>query len=272
MVIADAFDSNPSVSGKGVERLRESGISVATGVLEQEARALNEAFHYFMRRQKPFVTLKTAMTLDGKIATHSGSSRWITGEAARREVHRLRHRHDAILVGIGTVIKDNPSLTTRLPVQGLHPIRIIMDSTLRIPLDAKVVTDGEAPTWIFTTDDMDQKKKTLLKERGVEIFSTGPGPRVEIHTMLNILAEKQVLSLLLEGGGEVNGAFLEARAVSKVVAFMAPKLIGGTAAPGPIGGEGVAHMEEAIALENVEVETVGKDVKVTGYPAYSGGD
>ncbi|GAB7386206.1 bifunctional diaminohydroxyphosphoribosylaminopyrimidine deaminase/5-amino-6-(5-phosphoribosylamino)uracil reductase RibD [Bacillaceae bacterium] len=269
VVIADPFDPDPRVAGRGIRMLREAGIEVVTGILQEEASALNEVFKHYVRTGRPFVTVKTAVTLDGKIATAAGDSRWITGEQAREDVHRLRHEHDAILVGVGTVIADNPKLTTRLPGGGKNPIRVVMDSNLRIPLDAAVVTDQESPTWIFTTERADPHRAEKLQERGISVHSAGRGPRVDIEIMLRVLGENGITSLLVEGGAQVNGAFLEAKAIDKVIAYVSPKLVGGAAAPTSFGGAGLAKMSEACRLERVQVSMVGEDIRIIGYPVYA---
>lgn len=268
-VVIASSDPNPLVAGRGVARLREAGISVTCGVCEEEAKRLNEVFFTYITKKRPFVTSKTAMTLDGKVATQTGSSRWITGEAARLDVHRMRHEHDAILVGVGTVIADDPQLTTRLPEEkGRNPVRIVLDTALRTPETARMLTDGEAPVWVFTTDRADQAKRTVLESMGVRVFSTGMTQRVHIETMLGILGEEGITSLLVEGGSEVNASFLAAGAVDKLVTYVAPKLVAGHLAPTPFGGIGVEQMADAIDLADLKVETVGVDLKISGYPVW----
>ncbi|WP_047152719.1 bifunctional diaminohydroxyphosphoribosylaminopyrimidine deaminase/5-amino-6-(5-phosphoribosylamino)uracil reductase RibD [Aneurinibacillus tyrosinisolvens] len=267
-VVIAMLDPNPLVAGRGAAMLEEAGIEVIAGVCSTEAQRLNEVFVKFISTQRPFVTVKTATTLDGKVATISGSSRWITGEQAREEVHRLRHQHDAILVGVNTVLADNPQLTTRLALGGRNPVRVIMDSTLRIPLESAVVTDGAAPTWIFTTERAEIEKQLQLEKKGIRIFSAGSGPSVNILRMLDILGEQSISSLLVEGGSQVNSAFLHAKAIDKIVAYVAPKLIAGQTAPSSFGGIGIEQMNDAISLADVQVEQVGQDIKISGYPVW----
>ncbi|WP_017728138.1 bifunctional diaminohydroxyphosphoribosylaminopyrimidine deaminase/5-amino-6-(5-phosphoribosylamino)uracil reductase RibD [Halalkalibacterium ligniniphilum] len=252
-------DPNPKVSGRGIERLKAAGINVLVGVLKEEADKLNRVFYHYIKTRKPYVTLKSATTLDGKTATVSGKSKWITGEAARKDVHRYRHEHDGILVGIGTILADNPSLTTRLEHGGNHPIRIILDRQLRLPLDATVVTDGLAPTWVFTTEHGDVSRKEALEKAGVHVHVLTDDT---IGRLLSVLGEKGITSLFVEGGAEVNGSFLKERAVNRVITYFAPKLFGGANAPTAVGGEGVKEVEEALEVEIEEVTKVGDDIKV----------
>jgi len=271
-VVIATLDPNPLVAGRGAAMLRDAGIEVVTGVCEEQSNLMNEVFNKFITTGKPFVTIKTAMTLDGKIATETGSSRWITGEAARHEVHRMRHSNQAILVGVETVRKDDPQLTTRLPQGGNNPLRIILDSTLRIPLDARVVTDSEAETWIYTTTAADQTEKILaLEKRGVRVI---PLPvedgehGVPIHKLLTHLGSQKISSLLVEGGARVNASFLKEMAVDKIVSYIAPKLVGGERAPTPIGGFGVQEMDQAVHLTRMTYRQVGEDLCIEGYPKW----
>jgi diaminohydroxyphosphoribosylaminopyrimidine deaminase/5-amino-6-(5-phosphoribosylamino)uracil reductase len=184
-VVIATLDPNPIVAGNGVKILEAAGIEVVTGVCEQESRQMNEVFIKFIVEKKPFVTLKAGMTLDGKIATHTNSSKWITSEAARQDVHQLRSENMAILVGVNTVIHDNPELTSRIP-NGRNPIRVILDSSLRVPLDSKVVTDQKAETWIFTSENYDQEKRRILEESGISVFVTSGSSRVEAADVMTI--------------------------------------------------------------------------------------
>lgn len=267
-VVVGMADPEPLVSGKGIERLRQAGIEVITGVLEDEAGKLNEAYVHHRLHGRPFVTMKTAATLDGKIATRTGDSRWVTGAEARRYVHRLRREHDAVMVAIGTVLADRPRLTVRLPEGGRNPLRVVVDSRLRIPLDTPVTDVSEAPTWVFCTEQRDRDKERRLRELGVEVIVAGEGPRVDLREVFDTLGERGILSVLAEGGGELNAALLEGRWVQKTVAFIAPKWAGGCDAPSAVGGDGVERMADAIALRDVTVERFGEDVCITGYPVY----
>jgi diaminohydroxyphosphoribosylaminopyrimidine deaminase / 5-amino-6-(5-phosphoribosylamino)uracil reductase len=267
-VVIAMEDPNPLVAGRGTTRIREAGIEVQVGVLEAEAKRLNERFIYNITTKLPFVVLKTAMTLDGKIATSTNDSRWITGPAAREAVHRLRDEVDGILIGIGTVLADDPELTTRLPEGGgKHPTRIILDSQLRISETANVLDTSVAPTWIVTGPEVDQQKQERLMARGVKVITLpNAGAGAPIRSLLETLFEMGITHLLVEGGVSVNGSFLESGLVNKVMSFIAPKLVGGSTAPTPYGGTGIAKMADAVELTDVTWEKYGDDLCVIGYP------
>jgi diaminohydroxyphosphoribosylaminopyrimidine deaminase/5-amino-6-(5-phosphoribosylamino)uracil reductase len=265
-VVVACTDPNPQVAGNGIEKLRGHGIRVDVGVLEQEARELNEMFNKFIVSRLPFVTLKSATTLDGKIAAKSGDSKWISGEASRAQVHMLRHRHQAIMVGVDTVIADDPLLTARLEVAAIQPVRLVVDSKLRIPLDSRVVKDQETKTIVLTTNQASIEQMLRLNALGVEVIKCGEGPRVDLRKAMAIMTEREIGSILLEGGGRLNGAMLEAGLVDKIVLFLAPKIVGGADAPGAFALQGFDLMSDAIALERVNVERIGNDCCITGYP------
>jgi diaminohydroxyphosphoribosylaminopyrimidine deaminase/5-amino-6-(5-phosphoribosylamino)uracil reductase len=268
-VVIATLDPNPIVSGNGVKMLEDAGIKVIVGIREEESRKMNEVFNKFIVEKQPFVTLKAASTLDGKIATHSLDSKWITSPDARQDVHQLRNEHMAILVGVGTVIEDDPELTARIP-NGRNPLRIILDSTLRIPLEAKVITDGLAETWIFTSQNHDLKKRHKLEALGISVFETSGEIRVDVKDVIRLLGEKSISSLFIEGGGTINSAFLEQGLIDKVVLYFAPKLIGGKEAPTFLEGAGFDLMKDAVELTNGEFTKIGNDFRFTGYPEKRG--
>lgn len=265
-VVIACEDPNPQVAGRGVAMLREVGIEVEVGLLRERALRLNEKFIKYILTKRPFVTLKTASTLDGKIATRTGDSKWISNESAREIVHTLRHRHQGIMVGVGTVIADNPSLTTRTEVPGINPVRIIIDSGLRTPLDSAVVTDGQAPTIIIAAETADAAKEEELTAAGVQVLRCGAGPRVDLAAAMDRLGELEIGSILLEGGGTLNGAMLEQGLVDRVVLFFAPKIVGGAGAPAAFAFDGVDLMRNAVTLRGVEVEVLGDNVCISGIP------
>ena len=265
-VVVALSDPNPLVAGRGIHLLTAAGIEVTTGVCEDEARRQNEIFLKWVTTKRPFVTLKTAMTLDGKIASHTGASRWITGAAARARVHAYRNEYDAILVGIGTVLADDPSLTTRLEHgTGKNPLRIVLDSEARTPLDAKLVADGAAPTIIVVSERADHRRVNLLRACGAEVVTLGT-QRVDIAALLDYLGAREITSLFVEGGAAVNWSLLAGGSVDKVHAFIAPMLMGGETAKTPIGGTGFDSPQTALRLHDMTVEQVGTDILVTGYP------
>ncbi|BCV20980.1 bifunctional diaminohydroxyphosphoribosylaminopyrimidine deaminase/5-amino-6-(5-phosphoribosylamino)uracil reductase RibD [Moorella sp. Hama-1] len=267
-VVAAMADPNPRVAGGGFQALRQAGIEVETGLLAEEARQLNEAFIKYITTGNPWVTLKMALTLDGKIATRTGAARWITGPEARERAHELRDTHDAILVGIGTVLADDPELTTRLPgVRGRDAVRVILDSHLRLPLTARVVSlRSAAPTLVATTAAAPAEAREELAARGVQVLVLpAEAGRVAWQPLLAELARRQITSILVEGGSGVNATALAAGVVDKVIAFIAPKIFGGVEAPGPVGGLGVADPGAAWQLERLAVKRCGEDLMLSGY-------
>lgn len=264
-VVVAIGDPNPKVAGNGIRRLQEEGIEVNVGVLAKEAAEVNEVFLHWITTNKPFVALKYAMTLDGKIATGTGDSKWITGEEARAHAHYLRSIYDAILVGKGTVLADDPSLTCRL-VEGKNPIRIVLDAKLEIPISAKVLSDGEAETILVAGKDVSPERlaeRTGLKKVEVLLVETTDG-KVNLEALLTTLSERKITSILVEGGGAVHGNFFDHGFVDRVYAFIAPKLIGGKDALSPVGGMGCLKIGEGIKLERVETVSLGSDFLITG--------
>lgn len=269
-VVAAVADPNPLVAGRGLERLRGAGVDVVVGVREGEARELNESFFKYITTGRPFVTLKYAMSLDGKAAARTGASRWISGEASRALAHRLRARHDAVMVGVGTALADDPLLTVRHG-GGRDPVRIVVDSRLRLPPAARVVAAAAAsaaPTWVAATPEAPAERRAALEAAGATVITVPDREgRVDLAALMDELGRREVTSVLLEGGPTLAAAALDAGLVDKVAAFVAPLLLGGAAAPGPVGGTGVPTPAEGLRLERVRVRRVGGDLLITGYPA-----
>lgn len=260
-VVAPIEDLNPKVSGKGFAHLRAAGINVETGLLTDEAAQLNEAYLHYMSTGLPFVHLKLAVSLDGKIATRTRDSRWVTGPESRARAHELRHQYDAILVGAGTVLTDDPLLVDRSGLPRRRPlVRVVLDDAVQLsPKSQLAKTTTKAPVIVFgNTDNVD-----ALHDHGVEIV---PAIRGDLRAVLKELAGRSLQSVLVEGGATVAGEFLDAGLVNKVTFFIAPKIIGGATAPSAIGGVGIERMSEALELEQISIVQRGKDIEVTGYP------
>jgi diaminohydroxyphosphoribosylaminopyrimidine deaminase/5-amino-6-(5-phosphoribosylamino)uracil reductase len=270
-VVIAAKDPNPRVDGRGIEALEQAGIEVEEGVLERDAVQQNEVFFTVQLEKRPFVLFKTAMTLDGKIATSTGESRWITGPLAREKVHRWRHELDAIAVGVNTVLRDDPRLTTRFE-GGRSPAKVVFDSAARTPAQARLFEDdtqgSRARVVVFATEEASRARVDALRERGAEVVITPEfRGKVEIQTALAKLLDRKLTSVLLEGGGTLSWSFLEARAVDKLAWFISPKLLGGEGAS-PLAGLGVSRLEDAFLLENWQTEALGTDLLITGRPLY----
>ncbi len=259
-VVVGTVDPNPLVAGKGIQILREHGIEVTEGVLREACTKLNEVFFYFIQTKTPFVVMKYAMTMDGKIATHSGQSKWITGETARRRVQEDRHRYSGIMVGIGTILADDPLLTCHLS-DSKNPIRIICDSRLRTPLNARVVqTVGDAPT-ILATCSQDEALARPYRDAGCEVLTLpSRDGSVDLRKLMTALGKKEIDSVLLEGGSTLNWSALQSGVVSKVQAYVAPKLFGGAGAKCPVGGIGVERPEQAFRFASPQITRLGEDV------------
>jgi diaminohydroxyphosphoribosylaminopyrimidine deaminase/5-amino-6-(5-phosphoribosylamino)uracil reductase len=264
-VFVAMVDPNPLVAGKGIEILREAGIEVHVGLLEGPARELNLPFIKWIETGRPFVILKSALTMDGKSATASGDSRWITGDRSRREVHRLRGVMDAIMVGVGTVVKDDPLLTCRVP-GGKDPIRVVVDSTLRIPLHAAVFNQHSAARTIVATCSSDAARLAALASHGGQVLACAEHEgRVDLGDLFGQLGALGIQSILLEGGSHLAGAALRAGLIDRCMIFLAPKLVGGVGM-GLFAGEGVSMMGDALRLEEMTVKRIGADLLVQGKP------
>jgi diaminohydroxyphosphoribosylaminopyrimidine deaminase / 5-amino-6-(5-phosphoribosylamino)uracil reductase len=262
-VVAGMADPNPLVSGRGLRRLRNAGIRVRAGVLETESRALNESFVKYITRKHPFVLLKLAATLDGKIATATGSSRWVTGEEARRRVHELRNRFDAVMVGIGTVLADDPQLTCRIR-GGRNPLRIILDPRLRIPVKARVLNEP-GKTIVVAGSNASRAKQKAIEKRRAEVWRFALSRSgIPLATVLKRIAEREMISVLLEGGAATAARALAEKVVDKIAFFYAPKIAGGDGLPA-VAGLGIKDMKNALAVRAMNVEKVGHDILVTGY-------
>lgn len=263
-VIVASDDPNPQVAGKGIEILRSNGIEVVEGVMKEESVSLNEVFFHYITTRTPFVALKYAMTLDGKIACHTGESRWITGEEARKHVHTLRNRYSAILTGIGTVISDDPLLTCRLSC-GRNPIRVIADTTLRTPLASAVVKTASTVKTIIATSVTDRNKINHYEDAGCIVLSLPfENGHLSIPSLIQWLGDNGVDSVLCECGGRLSWSLLESNLVNKVYAYIAPKIFGGEISPTPVEGNGVADPLSAVQLKNIAVRCFDDDFLVEG--------
>ncbi len=269
-VYVGLVDPNPQVRGRGIEILREAGIKVEVGLLSKEISQQNEVFIKYILSGMPFVTLKMGLSLDGKTATRLGESKWITSEDSRLEVQRLRSLNDSIMVGIGTVLKDNPSLTVRLTEKNKAPLRIILDSQAKLPLSSKIVkTAKEVRTFLAVTKKAASERIKLLKSFGLEvkIFPSKKG-KVDLKKLLKYLGKIEISSVLLEGGPTLNAAFLEEKLIDKFVFFISPKIIGGKDSLGVFGGIGVSKLSESLRVKLAGTKFIGEDIMVTAYPVY----
>lgn len=264
-VVIGASDPDPRVAGKGIRILREAGVRVETGVLEEECRQLNQVFYHYKETGRPLVTMKYAMTADGKIATTNGESRWITGPEAREQVHRSRHENSGILVGIGTVLADDPMLDCRIP-EGRSGVRIVCDSRLRIPENSRLVLSAREVPLIVATASVDPQlevKKARLEKMGARIMTVpGNDGQVDLKMLTGELAAMGIDSILMEGGGTLNEAALKQGIVDRVQVYMAPKIFGGESARSPVEGRGVNHLGDAYRLRLEKLEAVGEDIFV----------
>lgn len=264
-VYGGLLDVNPKVAGKGFKILEDAGIHVEYGFLQDELRKQNEVFFKWIEHKKPFVVLKAAMTLDGKIATATGQSKWITNETSRAYGYKLRDIYDGIMVGINTVIEDNPMLTARVD-GGKNPIRIVVDSSLKIDINANVVQDKSAKTIVATTDKADKDKILKLQAQDVDVIvvDKDKNDKVDIEKLLDILGQQNICSILVEGGATLSGSFVAKKLVDKVYFFIAPKIIGGKEAKTPVAGTGILNLQEALALKDIQIEKLEEDILIIG--------
>lgn len=264
-VYGGLLDVNPKVAGKGFKILEDAGIHVEYGFLQDELRKQNEVFFKWIEHKKPFVVLKAAMTLDGKIATATGQSKWITNETSRAYGYKLRDIYDGIMVGINTVIEDNPMLTARVD-GGKNPIRIVVDSSLKIDINANVVQDKSAKTIIATTDKADKDKILKLQAQDVDVIVVDKDEKdkVDIEKLLDILGQQNICSILVEGGATLSGSFVAKKLVDKVYFFIAPKIIGGKEAKTPVAGTGILNLQEALTLKDIQIEKLEEDILIIG--------
>ncbi len=261
-VVVGSGDPNPQVAGKGLDILRAAGVEVTEHVLEDACRALNDVFFHYIRTKTPYVVLKYAMTLDGKLAAYTGQSQWITGEEARRHVHVQRGRYRAILVGVGTVLADDPQLTCRVE-GGRDPLRIVCDTHLRTPLTAQVVRTAQTVPTLIATCETDPAKRKPYEDLGVRVWTLpARDGRVDLPALLARLGQDEVDSVLIEGGSQLHWAALESGVVNRVQAYLAPKLLGGETAKSPIGGQGFPHPDQAVRLKEPKLTRLGEDLLI----------
>jgi len=281
-VVTAMLDPDPRVAGRGVANLRRAGISVDVGLLGDQAGRLLEAYVHHRRTGLPFVTMKVATTLDGKAATRAGDARWISGDDARRLVHALRTEVDAVVVGIGTVLADDPLLTarpagptTRANRAPRQPLRVVVDSAARTPTAARVLAPvgNSRPPLIAVTSDAPASRVRALEAAGAEVLRLPPGTddRVDLQALASALGRRGIVHVLLEGGPTLSAAALAAGLVQKILIFVAPRIVGGAAAPGPVGGDGVARLADAIPIRELVARRVGEDVLLKGYVVSPGG-
>lgn len=267
-VVVGSGDPNPLVAGKGLDILCSHGVSVTEHILEVECLALNRSFFHYIQTKKPYITMKYAMTMDGKIACYTGASKWVTGEAARNHVQTLRHRNTGIMVGIGTVLADDPMLSCRME-GGRNPIRIICDTKLRTPLSSQIVQTAKGIPTILATSVTDEALHQPFQSYGCQIVTL---PKRDGHLDLNALTEelgrRGIDSILLEGGGRLNWSALEAGIVSEVKAYIAPKLFGGADAKSPVEGIGYAKPSDCITLKNTTITQLGEDILMESEVSY----
>ncbi|KAB2338139.1 bifunctional diaminohydroxyphosphoribosylaminopyrimidine deaminase/5-amino-6-(5-phosphoribosylamino)uracil reductase RibD [Cytobacillus depressus] len=264
-VVVAELDPNPLVAGQGVAKLKAAGVEVEIGIGKEEAHSINEHFFHYIQTNTPYVTIKAAASLDGKTAAKTGDSKWITSPESRLDVHQLRHEHDAILTGVNTIIQDNPHLTTRLPRGGKNPIRIVLDTHLRTPLESNVIQDQAVKTIIYTGNDIDSKKADTFRNLGIEICPLSKST-IDINEVLFDLGKRKIMSILVEGGSEIHSSFIKSNAFQQIILYIAPKIIGGKSAIPFVGGSGVELVQFANKLQFESVQHIGCDLKIIAKP------
>ncbi len=283
-VVIGMRDPNPLVKGNGMRALEKANIQIVCGVMEKQAEELNRVYIKYITTKLPFVTIKYAMSIDGKIAARTGDSKWISNDKSRRFVHKLRSSSDAVLVGVNTVIKDDPRLTPRhVSITDKMPVRIILDSSVRIPIKSRVLntpinndndlilrrgTARRAPTIVAVTKEATKSNVEKLKQIGIEIIccKMDKNKMVDIHDLLSKLGKKGITSILVEGGSKVMSSFMEERAIDRIFAFIGPKIIGGDRVLVPFGGKGVSKIKDAVSLKDIRVRRFQDDIMIEGYP------
>lgn len=266
-VIIGTPDPNPQVNGKGMKILKDKGLEVTSGILEEEIRKMNEPFNKYILTGLPFCVLKTAMSLDGKIATPSGESRWISGEASRKYSHSLRNRYSAIMVGINTVINDNPSLDTRIPGKKKHhPLKVIVDTFARIPLESRILSLNPQLAILAVSEEADKEKIRNIERLGAQVLVCPmKNRRIDLISLTAMLGQMGIDSILIEGGSTLAFSAIQDGVVDKVVSMIAPKIIGGEKAKTSVGGEGIARLAEAVQLDQITVKRLNEDIMIEGY-------
>lgn len=259
-VVIGSRDPNPLVSGKGAAILRKAGIEVVEDFMREECDAINPIFFHYITTKRPYVAMKYAMTMDGKIATRTGASRWITGEAARNHVQTLRHAYKGIMVGIGTVLADNPMLNCRMQ-GGIDPVRIVCDTHLRIPMDCQIVQTADTIETILATSTNEKEKKDQLIKKGVQILQIPEKDGcIDLNLLMQTLGEKGIDSILLEGGGRLNDSFLREKLIQKAYVYLAPKIFGGEDAKTPVEGIGVSLPEQSANFKLQQIQQIEEDI------------
>ncbi|MGI6268330.1 MAG: bifunctional diaminohydroxyphosphoribosylaminopyrimidine deaminase/5-amino-6-(5-phosphoribosylamino)uracil reductase RibD [Acutalibacteraceae bacterium] len=267
-VVVATLDPNPLTSGKGIKALKTAGIEVMVGTLERDSQAMNEVFFHYIKTKTPFVVMKYAMTADGKIATATGKSKWITGEKARENVHKDRSRYSAIMVGVQTVIADNPMLTSRIE-NAKNPVRIICDTSLRTPINSQIIKTSNNIKTIIATSSTNNELKEKFKNQGCKIIEIPQkNSHIDLQVLMQKLGQMQIDSILLEGGSTLNFSALNSEIVNKVQAYVSPKIFGGECAKTPVGGVGFLSPDKCIKLVDKTVEIFDDDILIQGQVSY----